>query len=236
MQTVWQALQGAGNGKRGGDCRPRRHSRLRGREGQFWRPFNPKEASRYMVAAERYERATRAKGQRCGKLGGVGIEVLRELLRLIDYKTGRLDPSISTLCERLRRCRAAIVRALAALRAAGFLDWLRRYEPTGNEGRGPQVQQTSNAYRLSLPPMAAKMIGRHWTPPPVPDDDSARREAAQRESEAMLASLPLWERPLVECEDSALGEILSRLGRAVTERESAKQTESSQKDIYMERP
>lgn len=189
-----------------------------------------------MVAAERYERATRAKGQRAGKLGGVALEVLRELLRLIDYKTGRLDPSIATLCDRLRRCRAAVVQALAALRTAGFLDWLRRYEPTGNEGRGPQVQQTSNAYRLLLPPLAAKMLGRHWTPPPVPDDDRARREADQRERAAMIASLPLWEQPLAECEDSALGEILSRLGRAVHERESAKQTESGQENIYNDRP
>ena len=35
----------------------RRHSRPRGRcEGIFWRPFNPKDIGRYLMAAERFER------------------------------------------------------------------------------------------------------------------------------------------------------------------------------------
>jgi hypothetical protein len=46
----------------------------------------------------------------------------------------RLDPSIDWLQRKLRRSRAAIVDALAALRSRGFLDWRRRYERTGEEG------------------------------------------------------------------------------------------------------
>lgn len=49
-------------------------------------------------------------------------------------KTGQLDPSIETLMRKLKRSRDSIVRALNALRAHGFLDWLRRYVPTGSEG------------------------------------------------------------------------------------------------------
>jgi DNA-binding transcriptional MocR family regulator len=204
----------------------RRHSRLKGREGLFWRPFDPQEKSRYMLAAERYERTTRAKGQRSGKLGSVAIEVLRELLRLVDHKTGRLDPSISTLCDRIRRSRDAVVRALANLRAAGFLDWIRRYEPTENEGRGPQVQQASNAYRLTLPALAMRLLGRLAKPAPIPDDHQQRRDDHKAEAAAMIDGLPLWEQPAHLVEDSDLAEILSRIARGVVERESAKQTES----------
>ena len=181
-----------------------------------------------MTAAERYERATRAKGQRSGRLGSVALEVLREMLRLIDYRTGRLEPAIKTLCDRIRRSRDAVCRALAALRAAGFLDWLRRYEPTGNEGRGVQVQQTSNAYRLTMPPVAAKMIANGATPPPIPDDEDERQRSAKAEHGAMIASLPLWEQPAQMVNDKGLAEVLASLARSVVERESAERTEYRQ--------
>jgi hypothetical protein len=45
----------------------------------FWRPFNPKDISRYLLAAERFDRAGRQKGDRSGPLGAVALEVLREL-------------------------------------------------------------------------------------------------------------------------------------------------------------
>src|SRR3546814_16618597 len=80
------------------------------------------------------------------------IELLRELYRIVDYKTGRLDPSIGYLMRQLRRSRAAIVHALARLKEHGFLEWIRRTEPTGNVGFGPQVRQITNAYRFCLPP------------------------------------------------------------------------------------
>jgi hypothetical protein len=35
----------------------------------FWRPFNPKDIGRYLLAAERFERAGRRKGDRSGPLG-----------------------------------------------------------------------------------------------------------------------------------------------------------------------
>lgn len=233
MQTVYEALQGIGKGRsdrqRSG-APVRRHSRLKGREGQFWRPFDPKDKSRFMLAAERFERMTRAKGDRSGRLGSVALEVLRELLRLIDYKTGRLDPSITTLCERIRRSRDAVVRALANLRAAGFLDWLRRYEPTDNEGRGPQVQQASNAYRLFLPAIALKLLGRFAAPAPAPVDDQHRRQTETATQAAMIAALPLWEQPAQLVSNSALAESLSRLARGIVQRESAKRSESRPKE------
>lgn len=236
MQTVWQALTGAGGGARSGrrTFQPvRRESRLAGREGQFWQAFNPKDKSRYMVAAERYERATREKGKREGALGSVALEVLRDLLRLIDYRTGRLDPAISTLQRRLTRSRGAIVRALANLRAAGFLDWIRRYTPTGEEGRGVQVQQTSNAYRLFLPAVARALLGKAGEPAPLCEAEAERRKQRHADIEAMIAGLPLWEQPAARGVPDDLAGILSRMGRTIAERESIGQPESSPKlNIY----
>src|SRR3546814_19650743 len=63
------------------------------------------------------------------------IELLRELYRIVDYKTGRLDPSIGYLMRQLRRSRAAIVHALARLKEHGFLEWIRRTEPRSAERR-----------------------------------------------------------------------------------------------------
>ncbi|MCK9468510.1 MAG: helix-turn-helix domain-containing protein, partial [Porticoccaceae bacterium] len=125
----------------------RRHSHIRGRsEGRIWRPTTRKDVQAILKAAEIYNEAgLRQKGERSGPLGSVALDVLRLFVNLIDFRTGRLEPSITTIMDRLGRSRDTIVRALKNLRAHGFIDWLRRYEPTGNEGRGPQVQQTSNA-------------------------------------------------------------------------------------------
>src|SRR3546814_11396828 len=117
------------------------------------------------------------------------IELLRELYRIVDYKTGRLDPSIGYLMRQLRRSRAAIVHALARLKEHGFLEWIRRTEPTGNVGFGPQVRQITNAYRFCLPPAARRMVERLVGKGPAPDDDTTSREAAAQEMEAMVAHL-----------------------------------------------
>ena len=46
----------------------------------------------------------------------------------------------------LRRSRDVVVKALARLRQHGFLNWIRRIEPTGIEdGSGPRVRQIPNA-------------------------------------------------------------------------------------------
>ena len=157
----------------------RRHSRLAGRcEGTFWRPTSRAETRRVLMAAERFDRGGRAKGRRNGPLGHVALEVLAYMANLVSHRTGRLEPSLDTMAARLRRSRDAIARALKALRAHGFLDWLRRYEETGREGRGPQVRQVSNAYRLLLPPVAARLLGANGArrrPCPTTWRTSARR-------------------------------------------------------------
>lgn len=162
----------------------RRHSYRKGREGLFWQPISRQDARRIVFAARRYELDTKERGRRNGALGHVALEVITYLAHLVDYRTGRLEPSIATLMRKLHRSRGAIVRALKTLRGHGFLDWIRRYERTGGQGvRGPQVQQTSNAYRMMLPARAAKLIGRYFTPPPMPAD--AEQHETEKAAEAL---------------------------------------------------
>ena len=212
----------------------RRHSHIRGRsEGRIWRPTTRKDVQAILKAAEIYNEAgLHEKGERSGPLGSVALDVLRLFVNLIDFRTGRLEPSITTIMDRLGRSRDTIVRALKNLRAHGFIDWLRRYEPTGNEGRGPQVQQASNAYRLSLPEKALRLLGRLGKAPPPPDDHRAAKEARAAELDAYKKSLPLDELALFEAGNNPLGRALAALGKSLQQRESAKQTESPS-DLYL---
>jgi len=209
----------------------RRNSRAAGREGVFWRPVAREDVDRIILAAERFELSGKLAGRKNGPLGGVALEILRLFRNVVDFRTGRLDPSLDYLMAKLRRSRAAIVAALKALRDHGFLDWLRRYVPTGERGvRGPQVQQTSNAYRLSLPQRAATMLGRYFRLAPVPDDHQHRQEQQAAQIEAHRQSLSNAELVLFDMDaDDPLAQTLARLGAhldAKKEREFIKQTES----------
>jgi len=167
-------------------------------------------------AAEAYNREHKEAGRRNGPLGHVGLEVLRELYRLVDYKSGRLDPSIDFLMKKLRRSRDAVVRALSALKRHGFLHWIRRTEPTDNPGAGPQVRQISNAYWFDLPAKAKALVGMilgRGTPTP---DDHAQREADDAAAvEAMLAQAGPEGAARFIAGDSALGDALASLGRSL---------------------
>jgi hypothetical protein len=205
----------------------RRQSRAAGKcEGVFWRRTSRQDVQKILLAVKRYELAGRQPGSRSGPLGAVAIELVELFANMVDFRTGRLEPSIETLMRHLKRSRDAIVRALKALRAHGFLDWLRRYVPTGNEGAGPQVQQTSNAYRLSLPARAQQLLGRLGMATPPPDDHSHAQEQHAAEITAHQDSLPLDQLPLFTIGDNPLGRALANLGKAMKQRESARQTES----------
>lgn len=55
----------------------RRHSRAAGRcEGVFWRRTDRQEVRRIVMAARRYELATRQPGARNGALGSVALEIV----------------------------------------------------------------------------------------------------------------------------------------------------------------
>lgn len=202
----------------------RRHSRRAGRcEGTWWQRTNRHECRRILLAAQRYELVNRQPGRRVGPLGSVAIEILQLFAALISYKTGRLEPSIDTVMQRLRRSRDAVVRGLAALRRHGFLDWLRRYEPTGEAGRGPQVRQISNAYRLYLPPAAEALLGNYFKRSPVPSD--AQQAAEDRTAELLAHVGGQGQLALLSVQDERLSGVLDRIGELIKQRESAGRSE-----------
>jgi hypothetical protein len=199
----------------------RRGSRLVGTcEDAFWRRTDRQEVRRVVLAAKRYELAGREPGRRNGPLGHVALEVLELLANLVSRRSGRLEPSYAYLMRVLRRSKDAVHRALLSLREHGFLDWLRRHERVEvlEDAPGPRVRQVSNAYRLSLPRRAARLLGHWLSAPPLPDDVAqARGERAAYLAEHK-AALPLSELPLASVEDDRLARVLGELGRAVEAR------------------
>lgn len=164
------------------------------RAAAVWQPIgrNKQEAratvAKRMQAARAYDRQHKQKGKRNGPLGYTGIDVLRELYRLVDYRTGRLDPSINTICERTRLSKQAVVDAMKRLEEHGFLVRVRRAEAIENARQGPQVRQITNAYGLRLPKCVADQVERQSSDGPIPDCELGRRASQQEEVEAMLNS------------------------------------------------
>lgn len=184
------------------------------REARWYRPVARASVGARLRAAERYELTAKVKGRKNGAFGHVGLEVLKLFYRTVCFRTGRLEPSLDWMMLKLRRSRAAIVRALAALQRHGFVDWIRRTEPTEIDGPGPQVRQISNAYRLLEPtcPRSGHLADR---PPPMPDDHTHAAEAAAVEHAAMIVALAPTDFIGATVEDEGLAGSLSRLARAV---------------------
>lgn len=164
----------------------RRYSYQCGRcETVFWRKTSRQEVRRILLAAKRYELILRRRGRRCGPLGFVAIEVLEYLANLVDFRTGRLEPSIDTLMRRLKRSRDAIVRALKNLRTHGFLDWLRRYAPTGSEGRGRRCGRPATPIACIFPNGRNGISAYQDFPSRFPRTASTRRKSVRRNWSSM---------------------------------------------------
>lgn len=146
---------------------------------QDWKPLSKAEARRRLLALELYQEGLRQPGQRWGAKGTIShgaIGLYKLLLNMAAKFGGRLEPSAAWLAKQ----RNVPVRMIhvwkAQLREHGFLDWIRRYVETGRDGlRGPQVEQTTNAYWTSLPKAAAALIAKIKAPPSA-DVDSARED------------------------------------------------------------
>lgn len=224
LGVLAQACTGA---RAQGRARLHRNSHRAGAcEATFWRSTTRQEVQKIIKAAQRYELHGRQPGRRNGPLGGIALEILALFGNLVSFKTGRLDPSLEWIMDKLKRSRDAVVRALKALRDHGFLDWLRRFEKTPNEGRGPQVRQVSNAYRLSVPKQALALLGRWAGRPSLPDDDDLARADRKAVEAEHVALLDLGSFASFQLGDSPLGRALAQMGKALDLRESAKRTES----------
>ena len=208
------------------------------RSTSLWRPIaaNGREARRLIAArlkaAEHYNERNKQPGERQGPIGDVGIRLLRELYRIVDFKTGRLEPAIDTLCERINRARATVVKYLAKLKEHGFLDWVRRSEPIDDvDGAGPRVRQITNAYGFCLPAAASTWVKKTLGNGPTPDCELARREADRAETEAMIKTVSLEEQAaFIAGTDGPLAEALASLARTMNCRNSAS-SNSGQKPV-----
>ena len=210
----------------------RSNSKLKGQcEGGFWRPMAKKDAWKIVTLAEQYDEARKEKGKKNGPLGLIAIKLLRYLVNRLNERTGQLDPSYETMMEKLNVSRDAIWRALDALRRHGFIDWLRRYVPT-NSPEGPQVKQTSNAYRIMRPQQAAQAVASRQAP--MPEDAAAReREKQIAEAEYQAQEIGGWR--VVEklaTAQSTTGKWAASLLELREERGSVIQTEPELKSIF----
>lgn len=188
----------------------------------IWRPIAStkrdarREIAARLKAAEFYDRHQKQAGKRNGPLGHIALEVLRELYRIVDYSTGRLEPAIDTICDRIKRSRAAIVAAMARLRDHGFLNWVRRSEKTDVEGQGPQIRQITNAYGFGLPAMAAAWVRKTIGATPTPDCEADRRKAQAADLQAMLDGVSTDELVEFTVDDPELARLLKSVGRKLS--------------------
>jgi hypothetical protein len=158
-------------------------SHLKGKcERNFWRPLgdNP---LRILDAFRRYQVALRKKGERFGPGGALGERILRYLIN-ITGRNGRCDPALARIAEKCNCCVSAVVNTLKELKKHGFLNWIRRYTPAADRSSwGPQVKQTSNAYRVELPPAAAALLEPAARPPADFEADKKAKAAEIRDME-----------------------------------------------------
>ncbi|AEH63654.1 helix-turn-helix domain-containing protein [Zymomonas mobilis] len=162
------------------------------REHLVWKAINKDHIGAYLEAVDQYSIKTRA-------LSDKAVRLLKMLFRMADFRTGRLEPTLETISEKVGFARATVVRLLRQLKEQGFLRWIRRSIRIKKEDARPQRRQTSNAYGFLSPaswPEIAKqaflhvMQRRHI---PLPDDFSHAQENEAATTEEMLESLPVKE-------------------------------------------
>lgn len=227
MRSIGEIVGGLEPAKRSRSFQPvRRNSYYANdrRAERIWQRLgsNNRDARRLIAArlkaAEYYNERNKQAGDREGPIGEIGVRLLRELYRIVDYKTGRLEPAIDTLCQRISRARATVVKYLARLKAHGFLDWVRRSETVDNPGAGPQVRQITNAYGFGLPKVAAAWVAKILGNGPAPDCEIARREADKAEVDAMLSTASTDDVVdfLAGDTDPQLADLLKKVGRSLS--------------------
>lgn len=163
--------------------------------------------------AEEYDITHKKKGER-GPLMANGIRVLKALLRkFLNFKTGQLDPALTTLMTATGLSKAAVVDALKRLRKHGFLDWVRRSEKVGVKGEaGPQRKQASNAYFCDLSAMAKAVRQRF-----LDLREARRRRAIASEASRTGTPVPCLQpqKPADPEMEALLGQISLGLGARV---------------------
>lgn len=145
------------------------------------------------------------------------VRVFEEMLTLARLNAGRVFPSYDYLAEATGLGRATVARAIPVLDAIGFIIRQRRFARVAGEGPGPRYEQTSNAYRPTLPQRVKAYLPRWMRPAPIPIDEQQREADRIADTAVMLAGL--------SCKDLAeatvggqLGKVLAKLGAGVDRR------------------
>lgn len=164
-------------------------------------PLDRNDRSRLLTLAEGLERRTKAPGRKNGALGAVGLEVLRALLKRMNYASGLCFPSYLQLQLMTGRCRSAVAAALKRLETAGIIKVTRRLKRivverlspiTGLPERITLTTQDSNLYAFDRPDALASDIDgiiEAWIPPSPRQVDNIMR-LVRRFEEAESAIRP----------------------------------------------
>lgn len=206
-------------------------------EDRLWTPFaggSTRAAKRrigaIMKTARDLERRTRiarqrqSPGAKNGALGHVGLAVLEALYRqYLNFQTGKLDPAIATIAAAVGHSYAAVHTALRRLADAGLLKWWRRSKPRDDAaGAGPQVEQITNAYILTVPPSLEPLVQHQMRQGLPPADASWSAEQHAKQWRAMLDAMNCTEFLQATWTGSdEMGETLARIAASLDrERES----------------
>ena len=180
-------------------------------------------------AGRRLKRAVRTEGRdlsaaerAIAAMTAGAVRVYEELLTLARLNRGRVYPSYDHLAAATALGRATVARALHILENAGFLVRQRRFQRVEGDGPGPRYEQTSNAYRPTLPQRLLGHLPRWLRPAPLPDDVVHQAEARAEAQAEMRAGLSCRELAEVTV-GGALGKVLAKFGARIDGRECESQ-------------
>lgn len=184
-------------------------------------PLPKKAAIRIYHKAAEWNRRGKLAGRHGGLVGSHVLLVLHTLIfDFLNHKTGRLDPSYSTLQKATRLCRQTVATALARLKELGIIHWLRRCREDRDEEGRFVLRQETNAYAI-LP--SSQWHGYADTDAPEPPHPSTwgacpplpslieQAIAAKQDGKSMAAIV----RGLENDPRDTLAATLSSLGRAL---------------------
>lgn len=136
-------------------------------------PISRKDAAQLWHRARQWDRETREKRRHGGLIGRTALTVLYCLIYdFLNWKTGRLEPTIETISQKCGVSPRAVSTALAKLKALGLINWQRRCETAFTDAGAFVLRQRSNAYALLNPKSWRGFLARH-APPPLPSEIGA---------------------------------------------------------------
>ena len=140
--------------------------------------------------------------------------IFNKLIQLAARNGGAVFPSYDQLAEWLDVGRATVARAIDLLCRLQLLFRQRRFK-IGDDTDGARYKQTSNAYRVFLPPWAESLLPRRLRSAPAPDDVVQREQDRIVEQANMLRRLSPTEYVKAVVREDSLAAVLLSFGAAL---------------------